>query len=72
MIEQPILPYAGVVMEKGSVMFFSHGDHFPDWVPTSETSSKYIDQLEPNKLHLIWGSLDNPYFDWPIYAIVRR
>jgi len=68
-LEQPLISYAGLVAESGSITYYGHANFLPNWQPTAETSLDFIKKFEKDKLYLIHGDLSNPYFSWPIYAI---
>ena len=68
-LEQPLVSYAGLVSEHGSITYYAHGNFMPGWQPTQETSLAYIKQFDKDKLYLIHGDLSNPYFSWPVYAV---
>jgi hypothetical protein len=68
-LEQPLVAFAGVITEHGSIAYFGHGDFLPGWQPTTEASLDFIKKFEKDKLYLIHGDLSNPYFSWPMYAV---
>lgn len=68
-LEQPLVAYAGIVFEHGSLTFYGHGKFIPGWTPSIETCSAYMKEFGPEKLYLIHGDLSNPYFTWPMYAV---
>jgi hypothetical protein len=68
-LEQPLVSYAGLVTENGSITYYGHGDFMPVWQPSQEASLDFIKKFDEGKLYFIQGDLSNPYFNWPMYAV---
>lgn len=69
-LRRPLTAIGGVVSQSLIISVFMHEGYDRHLFNLQQVSPSWA-ALEPGRLHLVFGSRENPAFSWPVYALVE-